>query len=64
MSKFKMNKDNLGFSNANLEKFIKFTVGTALTSVIVGLFVLGGDFLFQDAHALALESIGTKLAGF
>lgn len=64
MSKFKMNKDNLGFSNANLEKLIKFAVGTTLTSVIVGLFVLGGDFLFQDAHALALDSIGTNWAGF
>lgn len=64
MNKFKVNKSNLVFSNAILEKLIKFAIGTTLTSAFVGLFVLGGNFLFQNAHALALESIGANWSGF
>ena len=64
MNKFKVNKDNLVFSYVNMEKLIKFAIGTTLTSATVGLFVLGGNFLFQDAHALALESIGANWSGF
>ena len=58
------NTKNTMMGKSNIERVCKIVVGTALTSTIAALFIMGGDFLLQNAHSLALENIGANWSGF
>lgn len=50
--------------NSILEKAAKFVIGTTLALATIGLFILTGEFLFQNAHSLAMTNIGVNFTGF